>query len=147
MKRIGRPTVRTLPRAKIICNAIGRGLPFTHACAVARISFETFSRWRSSDEKFRAQIDEATAKGVDRRLKVIERATNSQDEAIRLRAACWFLEHTQPQHFARNRIEISGADGSPLAVGIGIYLPQKDGDANGTPVVTVDTVKEVENES
>ena len=64
--------------------------------------------------------------------------------AIRLRAACWYLEHTAPEHFAKNRIELTGADGSPLTGAVAVYLPQKDG-GDGSPVVTVDTVKEIAN--
>jgi hypothetical protein len=76
-------------------------------------------------------------------LKVVEQALNSPDEAIRLRSACWFLEHTAPQHFARNRIELTGADGSPLAVGIGIYLPRKDGDEiKPLPAIVTDNENE-----
>ena len=107
-KKIGRPTVRTPARAKIICNAIGRGLPFVHSCGVAQISFETFSRWRSSDEKFRAQIDEATAKGVSRRLKKIEDAAQTD-----WRAAAWLLERCPgaAEFYGRNRLEVTGASG------------------------------------
>jgi hypothetical protein len=53
------------------------------------------------------------------------------------------LEHTAPQHFARNRIELTGADGSPLAVGIGIYLPRKDGDEiKPLPAIVTDNENE-----
>lgn len=140
-KKTGRPTVRTLGRARTICSALARGLPYIHACAVARISFETFSRWRGSDEQFRAQIDEAIAKGVDRRLRKIEDASAAGD----WRASAWLLEHCQPEHFARNRLEVTGAGGTPLMGAVAIYLPQKDGNANGSPVVALNARKEIGN--
>ena len=140
-KRLGRPTVRTPARAKIICDGLARGLPFVHACAVAGITFQTFNVWRNRDEKFRAQIDESIAKGVDRRLKKIEDASDAGD----WRASAWLLEHCQPEHFARNRLEVTGAGGAPLMGAVAIYLPRKDGDANGAPAVTVNARKEIEN--
>jgi hypothetical protein len=102
MKRLGRPTVRTPARAKIICDGLARGLPFVHACAVAGITFQTFNVWRNRDEKFRAQIDESIAKGVDRRLKKIEDASDAGD----WRASAWLLEHCQAEHFSKTRIQV-----------------------------------------
>ncbi|HXR05589.1 MAG TPA: hypothetical protein VN836_12865 [Verrucomicrobiae bacterium] len=67
----------------------------------------------------------AIAKGIDRHLKIVERATKSADEPTRLRASIWYLEHTS-QHFSKSRVELTGPDGSPLAGAIAVYLPQKD---------------------
>jgi hypothetical protein len=72
------------------------------ACAIAGISFQTFSVWRNRDEKFRQQIDEAIACGVDARLKAIETAAATGD----WRASAWLLEHCQPEHFSKTRIQI-----------------------------------------
>ena len=49
-------------------------------------------------------------KGIERRLKAIEAAQAGGD----WRASAWILEHCHPQHFSRNRIEVTGADGGPL---------------------------------
>jgi hypothetical protein len=100
--RLGRRTVQTPERAKIICDALARGLPFVHACAIAGISFQTFSVWRTRDEKFRAEIDRAIALGVERRLKTIETAADTGD----WRASAWLLEHCQPEHFSKSRIQV-----------------------------------------
>jgi hypothetical protein len=97
-------------------------MPFSHACAVARIAFQTFCDWRNTDADFHRQIEEAVARGVNARLKVIEKAANLGD----WRASAWMLEHCQPQHFARNRLEVTGADGAPLAAGVQLYLPRKE---------------------
>jgi hypothetical protein len=109
-----------------ILRAVARGTPLVHAANAAGMTFQTLSTHRSKNPAFAAALAKAVAKGVEAKLKVVERATKSKDEAVRLRAACWYLEHVHPESFARNRIELTGADGSPLAVGIGIYLPQKD---------------------
>lgn len=103
----GRRSVQTAERAKIICDSLARGLPYVHACAVAGISFQTFSVWRSRDENFRQQIEEAIASGVSARLAVIEKAAGIGSD---WRAAAWLLEHCQPEHFAKSRVqaEVSG---------------------------------------
>jgi hypothetical protein len=107
------------------------------ACSVAGISTETYKNWRSCEPLFNAQAERAVAEGVQARLKVVEKcAFESEDEAIRLRAACWMLEHVHPEHFAKNRIELTGADGAPLAAGIQLYLPKKDGAPAGEVVET-----------
>jgi hypothetical protein len=114
------------------------GVPATHAARAAGLSYQSLLNYQRLHPQFADDMARAVSEGVESRLEVIERATQSQDEAIRLRAACWFLEHTQPAHFARNRIELTGADGSPLAAAVAIYLPKKDGDA---PAVEVNQPK------
>jgi hypothetical protein len=112
-KRIGRPTVKTQRRARIICNALARGLPACHACACAGISFMTFTTWRSNDDKFRQRIDAAIAKGIDRRLKKIEKASNVGD----WHASAWLLSHCpgSAEFFSESRrVELTG-DGDLFA--------------------------------
>ncbi len=82
--------------------ALGRGLPFVHACSVARISYQTFCTWRDRSTIFRKQIETAIAKGVLKRLKAIEKAGSKGD----WRASAWLLEHCQPEHFAKTRIQV-----------------------------------------
>lgn len=103
-KRNGRPTVQTPARAKIICNALARGLPFVHACAIAGISGQTFSDWRRRDSAFQLQIEEAIARGVEARLKKIEEASAAGD----WRASAWLLEHCPGsfEHFAKTRVQV-----------------------------------------
>jgi hypothetical protein len=106
VNRGGRPTVRTPEVARILCDAIALGVPFRHACNVAKISFQTFCDWRRDDLDFKEQVEGALAEGVQRRLRVIEKAMESTDEAIRLRSACWYLEHVFPSDFSRSRVEV-----------------------------------------
>ncbi|HXE41971.1 MAG TPA: hypothetical protein VN516_03015 [Candidatus Baltobacteraceae bacterium] len=61
-------------------------------------------------------------------MQKIESASDSGE----WRAAAWLLEHCNPEKFARNRIEVTGADGSPIAAGmIQIYLPRKESIVEG----------------
>jgi hypothetical protein len=104
-------------------------MPFNFACSVAGIAISVFHDWRNQDPAFKEDIEAAIARGVDSRLKTIE-----ESAAGDWRAAAWLLEHCQPQHFAKNRLEITGADGAPLSAGIQLYLPRKD---NGAAMVHV----------
>src|ERR1017187_10426099 len=111
-KKIGRPTVRTQRRARIICNALARGLPACHACACAGISFMTFTTWKIHSEKFWQRIEAAIAKGIDRRLKKIEKASNAGD----WHASAWLLSHCPgaAEHFSESRRVELTSDGDLL---------------------------------
>jgi len=128
----GRPTIRTAEVAGRICEAVGRGVPFTYAARLAGIAYSSLAEWRNSDEVFRAQLEEAIALSVEARLKTIRDAADMD-----WRAASWWLEHVLPESFARNRIEVTGADGGPLTGGVTLYLPQK---TNG-PGAVVETTE------
>lgn len=137
--RGGRPSVRSAAMAKVICQAVSLGVPYRHAARAAGISYSAFAQWKKDDELFREQIEVAVASGIERRLKVIQESLESTDPAIRLRSACWFLEHVHPEAFSRTRVELTGADGEPL-LGAVVFLPKKD-----AAVVTGEPVKEIEN--
>ena len=138
--RIGRPTKFKPELAKRILRSVERGTPATHVARAAGLSYQSLLNYQRLHPHFADAMSRAISRGIEKRLEVIERATRSKDEGIRLRAACWFLEHTQPAHFARNRIELTGADGSPLAAAVAIYLPKKDGDS---PTVEVNPPKQI----
>lgn len=84
-------------------------------------------------------VEQARAKGLAARLAVVSHAMESADESVALRASTWWLEHVFPEHFARNRLEVTGADGSPLAGVVAIMLPPK---ADSLPAVTVPALRE-----
>ena len=89
-----------------------------HVAALVGVSASSLHSWKKSDAQFEARWERAIAAGVDRRLKIIEKASLGD-----WRAASWLLEHCQPEFFARNRLEVSGADGGPVQVQF--YLPAK----------------------
>jgi hypothetical protein len=123
----GRLTKRTPETADAICRAVAKGMPFNFACHIAGICLSSFHDWKAKDPAFREQIEAAIARGIEKRLAIIEEMA-----ATDWRCCAWWLEHCQPQHFARNRLEISGPDGAPLTAGVQLYLPEKD---NGGAVV------------
>jgi hypothetical protein len=138
---MGRPTKFTPETRARLVQLIARGLPFVHACHAAGISFQSFLTYRNRHDDFREEIEQAVAAAIEKRLKIIEDAAEKGD----VNSAKWLLEHLHPAHFARNRIEVTGADGAPLAGAIALYLPQKDAGNGGAHLVTVDAMKELEN--
>jgi len=140
-KKIGRPSKFTPVISRRVLRSVERGTPLTHAAHGAGVSYPTFLAYKKSHPKFAEAVLRAVARGMDRRLKIIEEALSSKDESVRLRASCWYLEHVHPEHFARNRIEVTGADGSPLAAAVAIYLPKKDGNV---PAVEVNPPKQIQ---
>ena len=92
----GRPTKYTPETSKIILDAIGLGVPFRHACAMAGIDESTFSRWRDRYADFADAVKAAEARAVAGRLARIRRA---EDESWQ--AAAWYLERRYPQEFGR----------------------------------------------
>lgn len=114
-RKNGRPTKFTPETIKRILRCVRRGMPLALAANAARVSYSSLCGWRVKHKSFDDAVTMAVAQGVDKNLRVIEQALKSKDEAIRLRAACWFVEHTQPQHFSKSRLEVTGADGEPLS--------------------------------
>lgn len=140
-KKNGRPAKLDDARIrKRLVELIAKGVPNIHACAAVDVSPPTFMAYREKHEWFREELTKAVGMGIDARLKKIEAASAAGD----WRAAAWLLEHCQPEHFAKNRIEITGADGGPLTAGIGIYLPKKDNEHD--PVIELAPAKQIENE-
>jgi len=89
---------------------------------------------RRKHPRFEEALQRAIAEGVKRHLTKIEQAAKDGD----WKASAWALEHCHAEYFCKNRIEVTGADGSPLAGAIALYLPQKQ-DSNGAqlPAVSV----------
>jgi hypothetical protein len=134
----GARTKRTPETAEVICRAVAKGMPFNYACHIAGICLSSFHAWRNADPGFREQIEAAIARGIEKRLAIIEEMA-----ATDWRCCAWWLEHCQPQFFAKTRVELTGADGSPLIGAIAVYLPAKQG-GNGSPLVTVAPARLIE---
>ena len=101
----GRPTKYTPETVQTISDAVADGMPFKFAAALGGISFETFCQWQRRFPEFSEAIQQALAKGVQKRLELIKAASDKGD----VKAAQWWLEHVLPEHFARNRIELQHA--------------------------------------
>jgi len=122
-RRRGRPYKLTPETTNKLCKSIRQGVPFKYACALADIGLSSFFQWQSDFPKFKERILKARARGVQHRLKIIETAMNNGSAP----AAQWWLEHCESEFFGRQAISLSGPDGGPLALAVGIYLPQKQG--------------------
>jgi hypothetical protein len=131
-RKPGRPSKLTRATRRRILSSISRGVPFVHAANGAGISYQTFLNYRRDRPDFEEAIAGAVAKGIEARLKVVHDALSSPDEAVRLRAACWYLEHTAPEHFARNRVEVTGKDGEPLTGRLLVLMWPHNAKENGT---------------
>lgn len=141
MKRLtpGRHSKFTPETRARILRCAEKGLPLALCAKAAGITYTTLCNYRNADPDFNVEVGEAIVRGVEKRLKKIEDASEAGD----WRAAAWMLEHCLPEHFAKNRIEVTGADGSPLGASVAIFLPQKD---DGTkPAIDVNQTKELEN--
>jgi hypothetical protein len=141
VNRGGRKSKFTKPLVRRILKAVGRGMPIQQAANACGVSPSTLLTYRRRYPAFDQKVQEAIAKGIAARLDVVILSMKSAEESIRLRASTWWLEHVVPEHFGRNRIEVTGTDGSPLAA-IAIYLPQKD---NSRPAVEVTPAKQIQN--
>jgi hypothetical protein len=146
--KLGAPVKFNDTIAKAVRDAVEDGIPLTHAARIAGISFQSLCEYRRIYPEFDEQVKSAVSRGIQSRLDIVKKAMQSKDENLALRAATWWLTHapSAAEHFSESRrVELTGADGSPLAVGVGIYLPEKQKDgANLTPVISVDTVKEID---
>lgn len=102
-RKRGRPSKLTPELSKELSESISDGLPLTHAAALAGVSYETFCEWRRKFPDFRHSIELAISRGVASRLKTIRKASDAGD----LSASKWWLEHVQPEHFGKNRVDVS----------------------------------------
>jgi Transposase len=105
-KRKTKFTTKTINR---VLKCVEQGMPLSLAAPAAGISYRTFCKWREQHPAFAEQVEEAQARGIEARLKVVELALKSPDESIRLRSATWYLEHVNPEHFAKNRVTVETA--------------------------------------
>ncbi|MGA2854660.1 MAG: hypothetical protein ABSE90_11105 [Verrucomicrobiota bacterium] len=121
-RKVGRPVKFDARTRRRLIEAIGAGVPICHACAACRVSKSGFHEYRATHLKFAAAIEAATAKAIQKHLRLIIKAAENGDTAN----SRWFLERVHPQYFGRTKIELTGADGLPLAAGVMLYLPQKE---------------------
>jgi hypothetical protein len=123
-RKKGRPTKFVPALRKRLVEIIAIGTPLRFACAACRISYAAFCEYRIAHPDFDSEIEAARAASIEKHLRSIITAAEGGDTA----SSRWYLERCFPAEFGRSRIELTGENGSPLAVGIGIYLPRKDGE-------------------
>lgn len=112
-----------------IIQAIALGAPYKQAAAYGGVVYSTFSHWLKQGEEGKkpfddlyAAVKQAEATALVGWLAKIERAANEGT----WQAAAWKAERRFPEDFGRQRLEVTGRDGEPLAgPQVLIYLPQK----------------------
>jgi hypothetical protein len=112
-----------------IIQAIALGAPYKQAAAYGGVVYSTFAEWMQKGEEGKKPYDElyAAVKQTEAVALVgwlakIERAANEGT----WQAAAWKAERRFPEDFGRQRLEVTGRDGEPLAgPQVLIYLPQK----------------------
>jgi len=109
--RNGRPSKFTPELVRRVIRCVRGGMPLTLAANASGICYLSLTEYRKRYPQFDIAMNEAIAAGIKKRLDVVLKATRSQDEAVRLRAACWWLTHVPPaaQHFSESsRLEVTG---------------------------------------
>lgn len=114
----GRPRKDTKEIMDKVLKGIKAGLSYEGACGLARISFNTFNRWRLEGEKaesgkyweFLKELRNAEAIAEAEQLKRIK---NDPDTKY----ACWILERRFPDRWGKKeqiKQEITGESGGPI---------------------------------
>lgn len=125
-KRHGKPGNKSLLTPKFIKQVeqlAAQGLTQRQIATILNINSCTISGWKSKgtalSDKFVKALERGEARGVQRRLKVIDKAMNKSWQA-----AAWMLERRNPNEFARkDNLAVSDPDGKPLAGGTTVIAP------------------------
>jgi transposase-like protein len=114
----GMPLALTPDMHKLLVSYIAAGNTVNFASRACGITRETFYQWRRKSRRglepyatlFR-DVDKAVARAVVRNVTIVAKAAETN-----FRAATWWLERTVPQVYGRrDRVELTGAKGAPLA--------------------------------
>lgn len=94
---MSRQSKLTPERQARLCEAIGLGATYAHACNYAGISYETFRRWQRENVAFHDAIKMAEGKATVGWLAKIEREADNGS----WQAAAWKLERRYPNDYGR----------------------------------------------
>lgn len=98
----GRPGKFTTERVRQILECAELGMPLSLCAAAVSISQQSLINWRRNHPEFQEALEQAIARGCDARLKKIKSASDAGD----WRASAWLLEHCQPEHFSKSRVQV-----------------------------------------
>ena len=111
----GRRSKYTPETVDKLTQAIRLGATYVLACNYAGISQETFSQWRNTKPEFSEAITQAEGDAAIKWLALIEKHAQEQPQW-----AAWKLERRYPEMYGRQRVEMTGAEGGPIATEITI---------------------------
>jgi hypothetical protein len=138
--KLGRPTSFNAQTRRRLLRCIAIGVPLSHCPAACGVSLSGFHGYHP---RFEEAIQRAIAKAIEKHLRLIITAAENGDSAC----SRWYLERCHPEHFSRNRLELTGANGAPLTAQVALYLPAKmDSETHPVPAI-VTTNPLIENET
>lgn len=117
-KKGGRPSKADDECMKKILDGIKAGLSYEGACGLARVSYNTFNRWRQwgekgTSEKFRKFCEELSYAEAVAEAEQLKKIKDDPDTKY----ACWILERRFPERWGRRdqlKQEISGPNNEPI---------------------------------
>jgi hypothetical protein len=121
MMPAGRPTKYTPERVKRILDAVKLGVAYIDAASYAGISRETFNEWRKQYPDFSDAVEEAAGQAVVANMAKIQKAASEGS----WQASAWILERRHPDRYGRTRVELTGAEGGPVAVAANVVVVPK----------------------
>ena len=125
-ERGGRPTKYTPETVKRVIEAIKLGCAYVDAANYAGINYDTFNEWRKQYPEFSDAVETASGAAVTACMAKIQKAATEGS----WQASAWILERRHPDRYGRTRVELTGAEGGPVAVAAQVVvIPQLDGDA------------------
>jgi hypothetical protein len=100
--KAGRPTKFTAPALRRVLRLARRGLPLTLIAKAVGVSTQGLLNYRKEHDRFESSLQRSIALGASAHLKKIVEAA----EAGNWHASAWWLEHCQPELFAKSRLEV-----------------------------------------
>ena len=123
--RGGRPTKYTPDRVKKILEAIKLGVAYIDAANYGGITYETFNEWRKQNTEFSEAVEEAAGQAVVANMAKIQKAATEGS----WQASAWILERRHPDRYGRTRVELTGAEGGPVAIAANVVVVPKMADS------------------
>lgn len=116
----------TPQRSEVICEAISDGATREVAASAAGVGESTLYQWLKKGRdgvepyvEFAEAIEKADAEGELSNIRTIKTASTSTWQA-----AAWLLERKHPERWGRrDRMEVTGKDGAPVAQVVTYRIP------------------------
>lgn len=112
---MSRPSKFTPEAQRIILEALRMGARREAAAKLAGVAPQTLSHWLSQKgepwETFALEVDRAEGGAEVKAAGLVMKAAQKSPQW-----AAWWLEHKHPEAWGRHRVEVTGADGGPLAI-------------------------------
>jgi transposase-like protein len=125
MSNRGRPTKYTPETVKRIIEAIKLGVAYVDAANYAGVGLATFNEWRDRYPEFAEAVESASGQAVTACMAKIQKAATEGS----WQASAWILERRHPDRYGRTRVELTGAEGGPVAIAANVVVVPKMADS------------------